>query len=36
MDYKKLIASLKLGIEPELKRELRLGKELSISRLQRL
>jgi len=36
MDYKKLISSLKAGIEPDLKRELRLGKGLSISRLQKL
>ncbi|MDP8221144.1 MAG: hypothetical protein P9X26_07350 [Candidatus Stygibacter frigidus] len=36
MDYKKLIASLKTGIAPELERELRLGRELSISRLQKL
>jgi len=36
MDYRKLIASLKSVIAPELERELRLGKELSISRLQRL
>lgn len=36
MDYKKLIASLKAGIAPEIEHELRLGNDLSISRLQRL
>ncbi|MCF7912741.1 MAG: class I SAM-dependent methyltransferase [Candidatus Cloacimonetes bacterium] len=36
MEYKKLIASLKAGILPEVEQELRLGDKLSISRLQHL